>query len=100
MSRDAWPTESSPPELPQPTRITNFTRLGTELSLRAATRLLPLCLSLLAEGITGKSKDPNPPYHHQLDSNTRKFPAASAEQETYPAFSTAVSAVVLLAARF
>lgn len=58
MSRDAWPTESSPPELPQPTRITSFTRLGTELSHRAATCLPPLRLFLLGQqrGSQGKPR--------------------------------------------
>lgn len=49
MSGDAWPTERSPPKLPQTTRITSFTRLGTELSLGAAARLPPLRLSLLGQ---------------------------------------------------
>ena len=58
MSRGAWPTESNPPEMPQPSRITSFTRLGTELSLRGAAHLLPLHLSLLGQqrGSQGKPR--------------------------------------------
>lgn len=58
MSRDTWPTKSSPTMLPQPIRITNFTRLGTELSLGDAPHLPPLCLSLLGQqrGAQGKPR--------------------------------------------
>lgn len=56
MSGDAWPTESSPPELPQPTRITSFTRLGTELSRGAAACLPPLRLFLLGQGRGSQGK--------------------------------------------
>lgn len=101
MSRDAPQLSPASPEIPQPTRISSFTRLGTELSFRPATCLPHLHFSLLGrQRITRKAQDPSHPYHHWLDSNARKFPAVSAEQETQPPLSTAALAVVLLHARF